>query len=108
MHDSLVILDTSIVKIGSRVLFGPNVAIYSATHPTEVQPRRDGVEYGKSVTVGDDCWIGGNVVIMAGVSIGKGCTIGAGAVVTRDIPDWSVAVGTPAKVVKKVEPVPDI
>ncbi|KAL6854869.1 hypothetical protein ACO1O0_006002 [Amphichorda felina] len=105
---SLVILDCGIVTIGNRVLFGPFVSIFAATHETGVQSRRDGVEYAKPVTIGDDCWIGGNTTIMPGVTIGKGCTIGAGSVVTKDIPDFSVAIGSPAKVVKKVEPVPDL
>lgn len=89
-------------------MFGPNVSIYSATHETEVQSRREDIEYAKSVSIGNDCWIGGDVKIMAGVNIGKGCTIGAGSVVTKDILDFSVAAGCPAKVIKKVTPVPDI
>lgn len=96
------------VKIGNRVLFGPSVSIFAATHETDVQSRRDGVEYAKSVSIGDDCWIGGNTAIMPGVTIGKGCTIAAGSVVTKDISDFSVAMGTPARVVKKVDPVPDL
>ncbi|KAG8414487.1 hypothetical protein J3459_014680 [Metarhizium acridum] len=105
---NLVILDCGIVKIGNRVQFGPFVSIFAATHETGVQSRRDGVEYAKSVTIGDDCWIGGNTTIMPGVTIGKGCTIGAGSVVTKSIPDFSVAIGTPARVVKTVDPVPDL
>lgn len=105
---SLVILDCGMVKIGDRVLFGPFVSIFAATHETDVQSRRDGVEYAKPVLIGDDCWVGGNTTIMPGVTIGKGCTIGAGSVVTKDIPDFSVAIGSPAKVVKKVDPVPDV
>lgn len=105
---SLIILDAGIVKIGNRVLFGPNVSIFPATHETDVQSRRDGVEYAKPVSIGSDCWIGGNVTIMPGVTIGKGCTIGAGSVVTKDIPDFSVAIGSPARVVKKVDAVPDL
>jgi acetyltransferase-like isoleucine patch superfamily enzyme len=107
-HHSLVILDCGIVKIGSRVQFGPFVSIFAATHETSVQSRRDGVEYAISVSIGDDCWIGGNTTIMPGVKIGKGCTIGASSVVTKDIPDFSVAIGSPARVVKKVDPVPDL
>lgn len=103
-----MILDCGMVKIGDRVLFGPFVSIFAATHETDVQSRRDGVEYAKPVTIGDDCWIGGNTTIMPGVAIGRGCTVGAGSVVTRDIPDFSVAVGSPARVVKRVEPVPDV
>lgn len=86
-------------------MFGPNVSIYAATHETDVQSRRDNIEYAKPVSIGDDCWIGGHVVILPGVTIGKGCTIAAGAVVSRDIPDWSVAMGQPARVVKTVRPV---
>lgn len=96
------------VKIGNRVLFGPFVSIFAATHETGVQSRRDGVEYAGPVTIGDDCWVGGNTTIMPGVTIGKGCTIAAGSIVTRDVPDFSVAMGAPARVVKKVDPVPDI
>ena len=70
-----------------------------------MQSRRDNVEYGRPVVIGDDCWIGGNVVILPGVTIGRGCTIGAMSVVSRDVPDFSVAMGQPARVVKKVESV---
>ncbi|KAJ8133412.1 hypothetical protein O1611_g215 [Lasiodiplodia mahajangana] len=104
----LVILDSGLVTIGDRAHFGPFVSIFSATHDTDVQSRRDNIQYTKPVTIGDDCWIGGNTTILAGVTIGKGCTIGAGSVVTRDIPDFSVAVGSPARVVKNVTPVPDL
>ncbi|ROV91922.1 hypothetical protein VPNG_09753 [Cytospora leucostoma] len=105
---NLVILDCGMVEIGDRVLFGPFVSIFAATHETDVQSRRDGVEYAKPVKIGDDCWVGGNTTIMPGVTIGKGCTIAAGSIVTKDIPDFSVAMGTPARVVKKVDPVPDL
>ncbi|EXJ78187.1 acetyltransferase [Capronia epimyces CBS 606.96] len=99
---NLTILDCGLVTIGDRVMFGPNVSIFAATHETEVQSRRDNVEFAKPVTIGDDCWIGGRVIILPGVTIGQGCTIGAGAVVTRDVPAWSVAMGSPARVVKTV------
>lgn len=96
------------VRIGSRVLLGPSVSILAATHETDVRSRRAGVEYARPVTIGDDCWIGAGVTIMPGVTVGKGCTIGAGSVVTRDVPDFSVAVGSPARVVRTVEPVEDV
>lgn len=89
-------------------MLGPSISIYASTHETEVQSRRQMIEYARGVTIGNDCWIGGNTVILAGVTIGKGSTIGAGSIVTRDIPEFSVAVGVPAKVIKKVTPVPDI
>lgn len=86
-------------------MFGPNVSIFAATHETEVQSRRDNIEYGRPVVVGDDCWIGGNVVILPGVTIGRGVTVAAMSVVTKDVPDFSVVMGQPAKVVKKVKEV---
>jgi acetyltransferase-like isoleucine patch superfamily enzyme len=103
---NLTILDCSLVTIGDRVMFGPNVSIFAATHETEVQSRREDIEYGKPVTIGDDCWIGGHVVILPGVTIGEGCTVAASSVVTKDVEAWSVVMGSPAKVVKKVTPVP--
>lgn len=105
---NLTILDCALVTIGDRVMMGPNVSILSATHETEVQSRREDVEYAYPISIGDDCWIGGHVVILPGVTIGKGCTIGAASVVTKDVPAWSVAIGSPARVVKKVTPLDDV
>jgi acetyltransferase-like isoleucine patch superfamily enzyme len=102
------ILDCSLVKIGDRCMFGPNVSIFAATHETEVQSRREEVEYGRPVTIGNDCWIGGHVVILPGVTIGKGVTVAASSVVTKDVEDWCVVMGSPARVVKRVEAVPDL
>ena len=104
----LVVLDCGLVRIGNRVLFGPGVSIFTATHEVGVQSRREGLEYAVGVEIGDDVWIGGNVTVMPGVKIGKGVTVGAGSVVTRDIPDFSVAVGVPARVVRRVEAVEDL
>lgn len=67
-----------------------------------MQSRRENIEYARPVVISDDCWIGGHVVILPGVSIGKGCTVAAGSVVTTDVEDWSVVMGSPARVVKKV------
>ena len=96
-----VVLDSMKVTIGNNVFFGPNVHIYTATHPLDAVERRT-VEFSKSVSIGNDCWIGGNSVICPGITIGNGCTIGAGSVVTKDIPDNSLAVGNPAKVIRKL------
>lgn len=81
---------------------GPNVSIYTVTHDTSVLSRRKFVEYAYPVRIGNDCWIGGNVIILPGVTIGEGCTVGAGSIVTRDIPPFSVAVGTPCQVKRTV------
>ncbi|KAJ5892195.1 uncharacterized protein N7473_008423 [Penicillium subrubescens] len=100
---NLSILDTSLVILGDRIQMGPNVGIYTAGHETSVLSRRKYIEFGHPVRIGDDCWIGGNVVILPGVTIGEGCTIGAGSVVTKDIPPFSVAVGSPCKVIKTIQ-----
>ncbi|GLA08918.1 hypothetical protein AnigIFM60653_010717 [Aspergillus niger] len=86
-----------------QVAFGPNVSLLAATHQTSVQSRRERKEFALEISIGNDCWIGGDATILAGVSIGEGCTIGAGAVVTKDVPPFSVAVGNPARVVGQAE-----
>jgi len=91
------------VIIGDRVQVGPNVGIFTAGHETSILSRRKMVEFGQVVRIGDDCWIGGHVVIMPGVTIGEGCTIGAGSVVTKDIPPLSVAMGSPCRVRKTIQ-----
>ncbi|KAI8272999.1 hypothetical protein K4K60_011551 [Colletotrichum sp. SAR11_57] len=102
---NMTILDVSLVTIGDRVQFGPNVSIYTAGHDTSVLSRIKFVEYGLPVTIEDDCWIGGGVTIMPGVTIGRGTTVGSGAVVTKSLPAYSVAVGSPARVIKKLQTV---
>lgn len=97
-----VVLDVMTVTIGSRTLFGPNVQIYAATHPINWSERASGLEYAKPVTIGEDVWIGGSVVICPGVTIGDRSVIGAGSVVTRDIPDDVFAAGNPCKVIRKL------
>jgi maltose O-acetyltransferase len=94
------ILDCMKVKIGSRVLIGPNVQIYSATHPTDYKLRAQGLESAAPITIGSDVWIGGGVILCPGVSIGERSVIGAGSVVTRSIESDVVAVGNPCKVIK--------
>ena len=96
------IIDVAKVKIGDNCQMAPNVAIYTAGHPINPTARNSIYEYGISVTIGDNVWIGGNTVIMPGVHIGSNTVIGAGSVVTKDIPDWSVAVGNPCRVIKKI------
>lgn len=101
-----VVLDCAPVNIGSNVFIAPNVQIYTASHPLDAELRKT-LENAYPVTIGDDCWIGGNSVICPGVTIGKGCVIGAGSVVTKDIPDNSLAVGNPAKVIRKLNQEPE-
>ena len=101
---NLVILDTCQVHVGDYVLIGPDVKMYSATHPTDPQERLDGLEYGKDIRIGNNVWIGGGVIIVAGATIGDNSVIGAGSVVVKDIPANVVAVGNPCKVVKQLQP----
>lgn len=97
-----IILDVAKVIIGNHVLFGPNVSLYTAGHPLHPDPRNAGYEYGIGITIGENVWIGGNVVINPGVHIGNNVVIGSGSVVTKDIPDNVIAVGNPCKVVREI------
>ncbi len=100
LNFNCVILDPAQVRIGSRTLLGPSVHIYTATHPLLAAERRTGLELACPVTIGDDVWVGGNAVILPGVTIGSRSTIGAGSVVTSDIPDDVLAFGNPCRIVR--------
>lgn len=95
-----VVLDVAPVRIGDRVLFGPAVQIYAATHPLSARARQRGLERGFAVTIEDDVWIGGGSVICPGVHIGARSVIGAGSVVTRDVPADVLAAGNPCRVLR--------
>ncbi len=99
---NFTVLDVGKVRIGENVQIAPNVSIYTAGHPIHPETRNSGYEYGIDITIGDNCWIGGNTCIMPGVTIGKNVVIGAGSVVTKDIPDDVIAVGNPCRVVRKI------
>lgn len=95
------VLDGGGVYIGRNTLIAPNVNIYTAGHPLEAD-ERDVWEYCKPIRIGERCWIGGGVTICPGVTIGDRSVIGAGAVVVHDIPADSLAVGNPARVIRKL------
>lgn len=97
-----VILDVGKVTIGKNVILAPNVSIYTAGHPIHPDSRNSGYEYGIPVTIGDNVWIGGSVVINPGVTIGNNVVIGSGSVVTKDIPDNMIAVGNPCRVIREI------
>ncbi|MBP2058002.1 maltose O-acetyltransferase [Lactobacillus colini] len=108
---NLTILDTCPVTIGDNVMCGPNVSIVTPLHPLladqrNVRRQADGtmgdIEYGAPITIGDNCWLASNVTVCPGVTIGNNCVIGAGSVVTKDIPDNSLVLGVPGKVVRTI------
>ncbi|KAH8198510.1 hypothetical protein TruAng_007344 [Truncatella angustata] len=101
-------IDTCLITVGSRTLIGPNCSFYSGTHPIDPTIRNGtkGPESGKPITIGEDCWFGGNATVLPGVTIGKGSVIGAGSVVTKDVPEYSVVAGNPARKIRSIVPSP--
>jgi maltose O-acetyltransferase len=98
-----VVLDPAAVLIGSNVLFGPNVQIYTASHPVDYLERRNGLEFAIPIEIGSDVWVGGSAVISPGVTIGSRSVIGAGSVVTKDVPEGVFAAGNPCRVIRELE-----
>lgn len=99
---NFTVLDGAKVKIGNNVFIAPNVGIYCAGHPFDVELRNQGLEYALPVSIGDNVWIGAGVQIMPGVNIGNGSTIGAGSIVTKDIPANVIAAGNPCRVIREI------
>lgn len=99
---NLVILDCAKVTIGDNVLIGPNVGIYTAGHPLHFELRNEELEFASPITIEDNVWIGGNVVLNPGVTIGRNSVIGSGSVVTKDIPADVVAAGNPCRVIREI------
>lgn len=108
---NLMIQDDAPVTIGDDCDFGPNVTIVTPIHPMVADERYrmrgpDGEPkhlcHAKPVHVGNDCWLGANVVICPGVTIGDGCVIGAGSVVVKDIPAHTFAAGNPCRVIREI------
>ena len=102
VNSGCTFLDGADIFIGRHVLIGPNCQFYTPNHPMDYRLRRNDVETCHPIHVGDDSWLGGGVVVLPGVRIGARCVIGAGSVLTRDIPDDSLAVGNPARVVRSL------
>jgi maltose O-acetyltransferase len=100
----LTALDVAAITIGDDVQFGPHVQLLTPTHPLEPEPRRAKWEAAKPITIGDNVWLGGGVIVCPGVTIGDNTVVGAGAVVARDLPANVLAIGNPARVVRKIGP----
>ncbi len=101
-HNS-VFLDCAKIIFGDNVFVGPNCGFYTAIHPINAKERNTWIESAKPINIGNNVWIGGNVVILPGVTIGDNSVIGAGSVVTKDIPSDVVVVGNPCKPIKQID-----
>jgi maltose O-acetyltransferase len=95
-------LDVCRIDIGHHVMFGPQVQLYTATHPLKSSERNSGRELGAPIHIGDEVWLGGGVIICPGVRIGNRSTVGAGSVVIRDIPEDVFAAGNPCRVIRNI------
>ncbi|MFE4711911.1 sugar O-acetyltransferase [Paenibacillus sp. NPDC056722] len=101
-NHNCVILDCAKVTFGDNVFIAPNCGFYTAGHPLDVEQRNQGLEYAYPITVGNNVWFGGNVVVLPGVTIGDNSVIGAGSVINRDIPSGVIAAGNPCKVIRAI------
>lgn len=101
-NTDLTILDENDVTLGDNVFIGPHVSIYTAGHPIDANVRNLDLEYAKPVTIGNNVWIGGNVVINPGVTIGDDVVVASGSVVTKDIPSHVVSGGNPCRIIRQI------
>ncbi len=104
INANCTMLDSGRIAIGSHVKIGPCCQLYTPNHPFDHIERRKPQERSLPITIGDDTWLGGGVIVCPGVTIGNRCIIAAGAVVTSDIPDDCLAAGNPAKVKRRNVP----
>lgn len=97
-----IFLDVNYINIGENVMFGPRVSLYTAGHPIDPTIRNEQLEFGQEINIGDNVWIGGNAVVLPGVSIGENAVIAAGSIVTKDVLPNTIVGGNPAKVIKQI------
>ncbi len=96
------LMDGAQITIGAHCYIGPSCGFYTASHPKLPRDRNRGFELASPISIGDDCWFGGDVAVLPGVSVGSGAIIGAGSVVTRDIPAGCIAAGNPCRVIREL------
>ncbi len=99
---NLTLVDDTEITVGDNTKFGPGVIIATAGHPLASDLREQGCQFNRPVRIGNNCWLGAGAIVLPGVTVGDNSIIGAGAVVSRDVPPNSLALGVPAKVVKKL------
>lgn len=97
-----MLLDVATITIGDDVQVGPNVQLLTPTHPLDPELRRQKYEAAEPITVGNNVWLGGGVILLPGITIGENTVVGAGAVVTKDLPANVVAVGNPARIIREL------
>jgi maltose O-acetyltransferase len=97
------LLDCNEIRIGNHVMIGPYVQIYTPAHELQAAPRIAGWEVAKPITIADNVWIGGNAILLPGVTVSENAVVGAGAVVSRDVPPNTVVAGNPARVIRKID-----
>ena len=103
MNYDCILLDVAPITIGESCQIAPRVQLLTATHPIDPAVRRAGWESGAPITLEDNVWLGGGVIVCPGVTIGRDSVVGAGAVVTRDLPAGVIAVGSPARVLREID-----
>ncbi len=102
VNHNVYMMDCAKIRLGRKCLIGPNCGFYTAIHPLDSTRRSAGYEMAEPITLGENVWIGGNVIILPGVTIGRNSVIGAGSVVTKDIPEGVLALGSPCKVIRQL------
>ncbi|WP_285959253.1 sugar O-acetyltransferase [Thomasclavelia spiroformis] len=102
INSNCYFMDGAKITVGDNVFIGPSCGFYTANHPLDYQTRNQGIEQALPISIGNNVWLGGNVIVLPGVKIGDGCVIGVGSVVTKDIEANSIATGVPCKVIKKI------
>lgn len=101
-NHNVYLMDCAKIRFGRKCFIGPSCGFYTAIHPMDVAKRNAGYEMAEPITVGDNVWIGANVIVLPGVKIGNNSVIGAGSLVTKDIPAGVLAYGSPCKVIKQI------
>ncbi|MER7011472.1 sugar O-acetyltransferase [Saccharopolyspora sp. NPDC000359] len=103
VNNDAIFMDDAPITIGADVRIGPRAQLLTALHPVQDRERRRaGWERPARITIGDNAWLGGGVIVCPGVTIGADAVVGAGSVVVRDVPDHVLVAGNPARVIRRI------